>query len=483
MRLKQNIQLFVQNIKAPYRLLGYWSLGAVAVIYHFHRDDFQISLLIFGGLYPIAYVLHMQLILSLKIRYKKWNLPVLSTAIDTFVFLLTLLYIQFNFIISFFATIMVLYAIYINYKKTFILHILSIVFLITLVLVGYGLVDIKKDVEEIESTKFILYLFILTTFVFSGIYLLSEKMLQGRKRELEYKKQLTHYMDFAQQISHYTPPQLWQAILRGEYQAKVEYKRKKLTIFFSDIQGFTELSEKLIAEDLAYILNEYLAHMTMIATRYNATIDKFMGDGILLFFGDMDSQGIEKDARNCVDMAIAMRQQMKILRERWKQMGHPALHIRMGISTGYCHVGNYGSGERMAYTLVGREVNLASRIQSNASVDEILLSDSTYQLVSNDFLCIEKEPLRYKGIAEPIRTWQVVERYESSSPYNTHQWFDFEYKGFHLILDLNEVKHMEYNLLINTLEEMVARIKLQDKLTNKDGIVELTEKDKIVPRK
>lgn len=223
--------------------------------------------------------------------------------------------------------------------------------------------------------------------------------------------------------------------------------------------------------------------MTIIATQYNATIDKFMGDGILLFFGDMDSQGVEKDALNCVDMAIAMRQQMKILRERWKNMGHPELHIRMGISTGYCHVGNYGSAERMVYTLVGREVNLASRIQSNASVDEILLSDSTYQLVSNDFLCIEKAPIRYKGIAEPIRTWQVVERYESSSRYNTHHWFDFEYKGFHLILDLNEVKHMEYNLLINTLEEMIARIKLQDKLTNKDGVVELTSKDRIMEDK
>lgn len=483
MQLKQKIKAYILIIEAPYRLFGYFALGAVIVIHGFHeiRDDYTVLLI--ALLYPLIYALHTRLIRAFKQKNKKWNFPVISTVIDTFVLLLTLYYLKFNFLISFFAMITILFAIYINYRKNIILYILGVFFLISLIITGYNLIDIKKELMDINSTRLVLNLFLFTAFIFFGVYLLTEKITESRKRELEYRQKLLQYLDFSHQISHYTPPQLWQAIFRGEYQAKLEYKRKKLTIFFSDIQGFTELSEKLIAEDLAYILNEYLAHMTVIATQYNATIDKFMGDGILLFFGDMDSQGIERDARNCVDMAIAMRQQMKILRERWKNMGHPELHIRMGISTGYCHVGNYGSAERMAYTLVGREVNLASRIQSDALVDEILLSDSTYQLVSNDFLCIEKEPIRYKGIAEPIRTWQVVERYESSSRYNTHRWFDFEYKGFHLILDLNEVRHMEYNLLINTLEEMIARIKLQDKLTNKDGVVELTDKDRIIEDK
>ncbi len=102
-------------------------------------------------------------------------------------------------------------------------------------------------------------------------------------------------------------------------EAKIEYKRKKMTVFFSDIQGFTELSETLIPDDLAFLLNDYLSHMTEIAKQYEATVDKFMGDAILIFFGDPNSQGVEQDAKACVEMAIAMRQQMKLLRERWKK--------------------------------------------------------------------------------------------------------------------------------------------------------------------
>ena len=97
-------------------------------------------------------------------------------------------------------------------------------------------------------------------------------------------------------------------------------------------------------------------------------------------------------------MAIAMRQQMKLLRERWKKMGYSALHIRMGISTGYCHVGNYGATHRMAYTIVGRDVNLVRRLQYAAEIDEILISDDTYQLIKSDFLCTPKTPIYLKGI-------------------------------------------------------------------------------------
>ena len=88
----------------------------------------------------------------------------------------------------------------------------------------------------------------------------------------------------------------------ADTEAKIEYKRKKITVFFSDIQGFTELSETLIPDDLAFVLNDYLSHMTEIAKQYGATIDKFMGDAILIFFGDPDSQGVEQDAKNCIDM-------------------------------------------------------------------------------------------------------------------------------------------------------------------------------------
>ena len=203
-----------------------------------------------------------------------------------------------------------------------------------------------------------------------------------------------------------------------------------------------------------------------------------MGDAILIFFGDPDSQGVEQDAKNCVDMAIAMRQQMKFLRERWIKIGYAPLHIRMGISTGYCHVGNYGAVHRMAYTIVGRDANLAARLQGAAEIDEILISDETYKLIRNDYLCAPKTPVELKGIQGLVKTWQVMERYEQDR--NEHQqWFDYEYKGFHLVLNLEEVQNYEYPELVDVLEKMIERIQLQQQLTNAQGIARLNLEDEI----
>lgn len=308
---------------------------------------------------------------------------------------------------------------------------------------------------------------------------------QRRVKQLEDQKnnyfvEMNRYIELSNQLSRYAPLQLWQAIMRGETEAKLEYKRKKITVFFSDIQGFTEISENLIPDDLAFLLNDYLSHMTEIAKQYGATIDKFMGDAILIFFGDPDSQGVEQDAKNCVDMGFAMREQMKFLRERWLKMGYPALHVRMGISTGYCHVGNYGAVHRMAYTIVGRDANLAARLQNKADIDEILISDETYRLIKNNYLCAPKQPIVLKGIQGLVNTWQVMEKY-SAQDHENQQWFDYEYKGFHLLLNLEEVQNFEYSELVGVLEKMIARIQLQQKLTNPSGIAKLRLEDEITP--
>ncbi|ENW92540.1 adenylate/guanylate cyclase domain-containing protein [Acinetobacter dispersus] len=318
----------------------------------------------------------------------------------------------------------------------------------------------------------------LMMFIVIGNYYQHRRLnILGQQRQ-HYHNQMTRYIAFANQLSRYAPLQLWQSIMRGEAEAKIEYKRKKLTIFFSDIQGFTELSETLIPDDLAFLLNDYLSHMTEIAKQYEATVDKFMGDAILIFFGDPNSQGVEQDAKSCVEMAIAMRQQMKLLRERWKKMGYPALHIRMGVSTGYCHVGNYGASHRMAYTIVGRDVNLAARLQSAAEVDEILIADDTHQLIKNEFLCVPKVPIYLKGIQGPVKTWQVMEKFTGKKS-DTQKWFDFDYKGFHLVLNLEEVQNYEYPELVEILENMVQRIKTQQKITNAQGIPKLTLDDEV----
>lgn len=312
-----------------------------------------------------------------------------------------------------------------------------------------------------------------------GIIYQSRRIRYIHSKREYYYNQMNRYMEFANQLSRYAPLQLWQSIMKGESEAKIEYKRKKMTVFFSDIQGFTELSETLIPDDLAYLLNDYLSHMTEIAKQYEGTVDKFMGDAILIFFGDPNTQGVEQDAKTCVEMAMVMRQQMKLLRERWIKMGYPPLHIRMGISTGYCHVGNYGAAHRMAYTIVGRDANLAARLQSAAAVDEILISDDTYNLIKSDYLCAPKSPIYLKGIQGPVRTWQVMEKYTSQKT-DYQRWFDYEYKGFHLLLNLDEVQNFEYPELITVLDKMIKRIQTQQKLTNSQGIVKLKLEDEVI---
>ncbi len=333
--------------------------------------------------------------------------------------------------------------------------------------------------EQTSSELTVLGFICLITYFGVGSFYQRNHTHSLMKKKDHYFDQMNRYMEFANQLSRYAPVQLWQSIMKGESEAKIEYKRKKLTIFFSDIQGFTELSETLIPDDLAFLLNDYLSHMTEIAKQYEATVDKFMGDAILIFFGDPHSQGVEQDAKICLEMAMVMRQQMKLLRERWIKMGYPPLHIRMGISTGYCHVGNYGATHRMAYTIVGRDANLAARLQSAAEVDEILISDDTHQLIKNDYLCAPKAPIYLKGIKGPVRTWQVMEKYTSKKA-DYQRWFDYEYKGFHLLLNMDEVQNFEYPELILVLEKMIKRLQTQQKMTNSEGIVKLNLEDEVI---
>lgn len=179
----------------------------------------------------------------------------------------------------------------------------------------------------------------------------------------------------ARNLAKYLSPQVWEMIFSGKKSVRLETQRKKLTVFFSDIRGFTELSEELEAEALTDLLNNYLNEMSKIALKYGGTIDKFVGDCVMVFFGDPSTQGAKKDAVAAVSMGIAMRKHMKVLRQQWRAQGiTKPLEIRMGINTGYCTVGNFGADTRMDYTIIGREVNLASRLESASEAGEILIS-------------------------------------------------------------------------------------------------------------
>ena len=183
-------------------------------------------------------------------------------------------------------------------------------------------------------------------------------------------------------ISRYLSPQIYKSIFSGQKDGTIHTERKKLTIFFSDIKDFTATTERLQPEEITSLLNEYFTEMSAIALRHGGTIDKFVGDAMLVFFGDPESRGTPEDARACVRMAIEMQRRLAELNVKWRNQGiEQPFRARMGINTGFCNVGNFGSSMRMDYTIIGGEANLAARLQSSANVGSIVVSYETWALV------------------------------------------------------------------------------------------------------
>ena len=212
------------------------------------------------------------------------------------------------------------------------------------------------------------------------------------------------------QLAKYLSPQVYDSIFSGTREVSLTSSRKKLSIFFSDIVNFTKLSESIESEELTGLLNYYLTEMSHIALKHGATIDKYIGDAIVIFFGDPETKGIEEDALSCVKMAIEMKSKMFELRNHWKHYGlAEPLQSRMGIHTGFCTVGNFGSENRMDYTVIGSGVNLAARLESASEPGNILMSYDTYNYVKNTIPCVEKKQILAKGFPEPIRTFSVID--------------------------------------------------------------------------
>ncbi len=211
-------------------------------------------------------------------------------------------------------------------------------------------------------------------------------------------------------LARYLSPQIYEQIFSGNQDADVTSQRKKLTVFFSDIVGFTDITEHLESEELTSLINFYLNEMSTIALKYGGTIDKYIGDAILIFFGDPETKGYAEDATNCLKMAIEMQQKMKELTDVWgKNFGlKTALSIRIGINTGFCTVGNFGSENHLDYTVIGSPVNLASRLESSAQPNKIVVSEETYLLVRDLFELEEVGEIKLKGISRPVKYFEVI---------------------------------------------------------------------------
>ncbi len=259
-------------------------------------------------------------------------------------------------------------------------------------------------------------------------------------------------------ISKYLSPQVYKSIFSGERDAVISTERKKLTIFFSDIKDFTVTTERLQPEELTELLNEYFTEMTTIAHAHGATVDKFIGDAILCFFGDPHTKGAAADAQDCLDMAIAMQRRMVEMSRDWRQRGvEKPFEARMGINTGYCNVGNFGSADRMDYTIIGAEANLAARLQSIAEPGGIVMSYETYALVEEFVQAHPLEPITLKGISRPIIPY-AVENVLAPAADNAPV-FESNAEGFSLRVDLDGLKGEEARAAEATLKSALNELK------------------------
>ena len=270
-----------------------------------------------------------------------------------------------------------------------------------------------------------------------------KKVAEEAKAEAQSKTQQME--DVSGQLAKYLSPQIYESIFSGKQNVEVKSYRKKITVFFSDIVNFTAISDKLESEELTALLNFYLNEMSQIALKHGATIDKYIGDAIMIFFGDPESFGIEEDARRCVAMAVEMQQRMAELWGYWsKHFGlKKDLEIRVGINTGYCTVGNFGSEDRLDYTVVGAAVNLASRLESAAMPSGILVSEETYFQVKDYFSFDAPQQLELKGLERGVIAYEVDISDTSRAETKNFEGENFQLKLTKHPLDLEELETLK----------------------------------------
>jgi adenylate cyclase len=261
----------------------------------------------------------------------------------------------------------------------------------------------------------------------------------------------------SEKLSRYLAPQVYKSLFDGSRDAQIQTQRKKLTVFFSDIKDFTASTVKWQPEDITFLLNSYFTEMSRIAHEYGGTLDKFIGDAMVIFFGDPDSRGVREDALQCVKMALAMQRRMAEMQVIWREMGlNKTFQVRMGINTGYCDVGNFGSDLRMDYTIIGVEVNRAARLEQSAEPGGILISRETYGLVQGEIEAEEQEPLTVKGFAEPIEAYAVQDEAEvRTTARKVYQW---ERLGMRVLVDLDRLPSHDRAAAAVELREMADRL-------------------------
>ncbi|MBW3015924.1 adenylate/guanylate cyclase domain-containing protein [Candidatus Woesearchaeota archaeon] len=216
-------------------------------------------------------------------------------------------------------------------------------------------------------------------------------------------------------FNKYVSPAVLKDILKDPDKLKLGGVKREITVFFSDIRGFTTISEKLSPEKLVHLLNEYLTAMTTCIMKHEGVVDKYIGDAIMAFWNCPLNQ--PDHASLACSTSLDMLKELKELNKKWIAAGYPELKIGIGLNTGQAVIGNMGSYDRFDYTAMGDNINLGSRLEGLTKHYGVsmIISESTYKQVKDKFVTRELDLVAVKGKKEPIRIFELIGRVEEVS--------------------------------------------------------------------
>ena len=237
-------------------------------------------------------------------------------------------------------------------------------------------------------------------------------------------------------LARFVPQTVVDALVEAGDDSVAVIRRRNLTVFFSDIVGFSTIATRQEPETLAKLLMDYFTAMSEVCKEYGGTLDQFIGDAMVIFFGDPKSKGVREDATAAVNMALDMQSRLELLRAKWKSEGFTVdVRTRMGISSGFCHVGNFGSETRLHYTAIGNAVNEAARLESLAEPDQIVITADTNALIEDTIETTAIGPADLKGRDHPVELFVVNGQREKGS----HQLINVAGDGYSLVVDQNMI--------------------------------------------
>ncbi len=222
-----------------------------------------------------------------------------------------------------------------------------------------------------------------------------------------------------QAFSKYVSPTVVEQLTKNPELLELGGKAVEITAFFSDIEGFTGISEKLQPTELVELLNEFLSEMTDIILKHEGTVDKFEGDAIIAFFGAPNP--LENHALSAIQASVEMQMRLVELRETWQTQNKPALKMRIGLCSGMSVVGNMGSAKRMDYTMMGDTVNTAARLEGVNKIygTYTLISQTTAALAGGKFITREIDKIKVLGKKEPVTIYTLTSQAEAVSEFQT----------------------------------------------------------------